>query len=86
MSGPVSPGSVVLIIPKGKMPKGFPRGELLNEMERGGVIERTYHYNPMRVLGWLTKNGLVVVRKEGARSMVIEAPNAGNKPPQVGFD
>ena len=74
LTGPGTIG-VVLTIPKGKMPKGFPRGELLNEMERGGVIERTYHFDSMRVLVWLTKRGLVVIRKEGERSMVIEAPN-----------
>lgn len=55
------PGTLglVLTIKKGKMPPGFPRGELLNEMERNGAIERTYSFPPMKVLRWLVKNGLV---------------------------
>ena len=50
---------VILTIPKGKIPKGFPRGELLNEMERNGVIERTYNFNPEKVLVWLEKHLLM---------------------------
>jgi len=37
----------------GKMPKGFPRGELLNEMVRGGVVEKTYSFDPLKVLQWM---------------------------------
>jgi hypothetical protein len=66
---------VVLTIAKGKMPKGFPRGELYNERTRLGIVERTYCFNAEKVLTWLVKNQLVVLRKTGERSMVIEAPN-----------
>ena len=40
-----------------KKPKGFPRGELLSETERG----RVYSFNPDKVLAWLAKNGLIAV-------------------------
>ena len=38
-----------------KKPKGFPRGELLSETERG----RVYSFDPDKVISWLTKNGLI---------------------------
>lgn len=38
-----------------KKPPGFPRGELLCETERG----RVYSFKPDKVIGWLTKNGLI---------------------------
>lgn len=38
-----------------KKPKGFPRGELLSETERG----RVYSFDPDKVIAWLTKNGLI---------------------------
>jgi hypothetical protein len=41
---------VILTIPKGKMPKGFPRGELLNEHHNG---DRTYSFDPFKVLRWV---------------------------------
>ena len=47
---------VLLTIPKGSLPKGFPRGELLNEMTRNGSIERTYRYEPTKLLAWLVKH------------------------------
>lgn len=48
-----------LVRPKGmKMPPKFPRGELLCENHSGS---RVYGYDPMRVLAWLTANGLVKV-------------------------
>ena len=40
---------------KQKRPKGFPRGELLCETERG----RVYSFDPDKVIAWLKKNGLV---------------------------
>jgi len=53
---------VVFTIPRRKMPRGFPRGELLNEVMRGdGVIERTVRLDPMKVLAWLTANRLITV-------------------------
>lgn len=50
---------VTLTIEKGRMPRGFPRGELLNELERLGVVERTYSFDPVRLLAWLVKNELL---------------------------
>jgi len=47
---------VMLTIPKGKMPPGFPRGELLNEMTRDGVVERTYLFKPEKIIAWVKKN------------------------------
>ncbi len=41
---------VIFTIPKGKMPKGFPRGELLNEKQNG---DRTYNFDPLKVLTWM---------------------------------
>ena len=51
----IQPGciGVTFTIPKGKMPKKFPRGELLNEMLRDGVIERTYSFDPVKILKWM---------------------------------
>jgi len=38
-----------------KKPKGFPRGELLSETERG----RVYSFDPDKVIAWLVKNELI---------------------------
>lgn len=65
---------VVLTIPKGKMPKGFPRGELLNECERGGVIERTYNFDPAKVIAWLLKNELIVMERTGDKVLTFSEP------------
>jgi len=71
------PGTVgvLLTIPKGGMPKGFPRGELLNEMERDGRVERTYHFPPGKIIEWLVKNGLVEVERTGDLLMTFREPN-----------
>lgn len=58
-------GGVILTIPKGGTPKGFPRGELLNEVMRNGRIEKTSRYDPEKVLGWMIRCGLVEMRTEG---------------------
>jgi hypothetical protein len=39
----------------GKMPRGFPRGELLSEGPSGPVRS----YDPDKVIAWLVKNKLV---------------------------
>ncbi len=66
-----SPGvlGVVLTIQRGSMPKGFPRGELLNEMERNGRIERTYHFSPEKVIAWLIKNNLITMERTGDNTL-----------------
>jgi len=55
---------LVLTIPKGCMPPGFPRGELLNEMERSGVVERTYNFKPEKVLAWCARNAVHALEAE----------------------
>jgi hypothetical protein len=70
---------VVLTIQKGKTPKGFPHGELLNEMERDGVVERTLAFNPEKVIGWLLRNGLVTMTREGNALRFATPPNEGEK-------
>jgi len=65
---------VVLTIPKGKMPKSFPRGELLNEAERNGIVERTLYFKPVKVLAWLIKNEKVVMTRLNSTTLQFEAP------------
>ena len=43
-----------------KPPRGFPRGELLCEDSNGRNV---YSYDPLRVLAWLSANGLVEVSR-----------------------
>lgn len=62
---------VVFTLPKGGMPKGFPRGELLNEMRRNGRVERTYRFPPDRVMAWLLTNGLVIVERKSETQLVV---------------
>ena len=58
---------LILTIPKGALPHRFPRGELLNEMRRNGRVERTYRFDPSKVIAWLVGNGLVKMdRRENA--------------------
>jgi len=64
----------VLVVQKGSMPRGFPRGELLNERELGGVIERTYRFDPERVLAWLLRHGLIAVERGEGRTLRISSP------------
>ncbi len=56
-------GVIVLTMRKGSTPKGFPRGELLNEMYRNGHVERTLRFDAMSVLSWLVKRGVVTVTR-----------------------
>jgi hypothetical protein len=67
---------VVLTVPKGGLPRGFPRGELLNEMERAGRVERTYHFELSKVIAWLLRNGLVEMERTGERTLSFREPNA----------
>lgn len=67
---------VLITIPKGSMPRGFPRGELLNEFERGGRIERTYHFDPAKVIAWLIKNQLVEMERTGDNVLSFREPTA----------
>ncbi len=76
----IEPGTlgVTLVIPKGKMPRGFPRGELLNEMDRNGIVERTYSFNPEKVLSFLVRNGLIAMERN-EKVIVV-------KPIEIGVD
>ena len=57
---------VLLTVTKGKTPKGFPRGEVLNEVRRHGVVERTSSYSAEKVLKWLVVHKLIdVTFKDG---------------------
>ncbi len=63
---------LVLTLPKGSKPHRFPRGELLNEVKRGGVVERTYRFDPSRVIAWLVGNGLVKMTRYDNRLIFTE--------------
>lgn len=65
---------LTLTIPKGRYLRTFPRGELLNEARRNGVVERTYRFDPERVLEWLVKNGLVEAEIQGEELVIREVP------------
>ncbi len=75
---------VVMTLRKGGMPRGFPRGELLNEMQRGGVVERTYSFDPAKVIAWLLKNGLVEMERTDERTLSFREPNTEAKGPRSG--
>lgn len=51
--------NLILVLPSPwkQRPRGFPRGELLCTNKGSSV----YSYDPMKVLGWLHKNGLIKV-------------------------
>ena len=66
---------VVLTLTKGGRPRSFPRGELLNEFERNGVIERTYHFDPAKVIAWLIRNDLVVMDRTDDHTLSFRTPN-----------
>lgn len=68
---------VILTAPKGAMPKTFPRGELLNERERNGVTERTYNFDPEKVIAWLVKNELVTMERTNDRMLTFSEPKGG---------
>lgn len=63
---------VILTVPKGCLPKGFPRGTLLCESKRDGVVVRTSSYDPLKVLKFLQRTGAVSVTTDGT-TMTISA-------------
>jgi len=79
------PGTVgvVLTITNGEMPRGFPRGELLNEMERDGIVERTYRFTPEKLIAWLIHNGLVEMECTNDTTISFKLPNGSNKGPAL---
>lgn len=46
-----------LVVNKGMLPAGFPRGELLCE----GVLGPVRSYDPDKILAWMARNDLVEV-------------------------
>lgn len=74
---------VVLDVPRGGLPRGFPRGELLNERQQGRSVRRTYSFDPQRVIAWLLVNGLVEAERTGERTMVFREPGAPRETPNV---
>lgn len=66
-------GMISLVIPEGKYPKRFPRGELLNAMERNGVVERVYLFDAKKVLRTLVRQGLVKTKLCGNELIISEA-------------
>ena len=48
-----------------KLPRGFPRGELLCENSEN---ERVYSYDPLRILAWLGANELVKITVQSKES------------------
>jgi hypothetical protein len=70
-----SPGTlgVTLTVRRGGLPKTFPRGELLNSMERCGRVESTYSFDPHKVIAWLLKNGLVEIERKD-NTMIFSEP------------
>ena len=55
----------MFVIPKGKTPKDFPRGEVMNETERNGVVECAVFFDPEAVLAWLIKQEFIVMTRTG---------------------
>ena len=64
---------VYLVIPKGKTPRGFPRGKLASEICRNGRIERVLWFDPDKLLSWLIRNGLITMERRGERGLVFSA-------------
>lgn len=55
--------SLVLVIERGKYPKRFPRGEILNEHLENGKPFRTYRFNAQAVLAWVLRSGTVAIKQ-----------------------
>ena len=77
-----TPGTlgVSLTVPRGGLPRNFPRGELLNEMLRNGRVERTYSFDPARVIAWLIRNGLVEMERVGEKTISFKEPSQCSAP------
>lgn len=71
---------VSFVVPKGGMPKGFPRGELFNEMRKGGQVQRLYSFDPARVIAWLIAKGLVVMERTADNVLTFRAPSSDQQP------
>ncbi len=55
--------ALVLVIERGKYPRRFPRGEILNEHLENGRPFRTYRFDAEAVLKWLLKNKAVTMKQ-----------------------
>jgi len=47
--------NIILRVPKGGLPRSFPRGRLLAEEEIGRRIYRIYRFDPEKILAWIEK-------------------------------
>lgn len=70
-------GTHINLIPpkRGRLPKGFPRGEFLSETEHGKI----YAFDAMKVLLWLITTQVVSVSVEDG-AIVIKAPDESDTP------
>jgi hypothetical protein len=59
-----------IVVKKGRLPRGFPRGRLLNQRENG---DRLYLCDPRRVMDWLVRHGLVQVERPGDTRLMAAA-------------
>ena len=57
----VNETALVLVIERGKYPRRFPRGEILNEHLENGKPFRTYRFDAEAVLAWVMRSGTVVM-------------------------
>lgn len=69
---------MTLVIPVGKYPRGFPRGELLNWKANG---DRLYLFKPDKVLFYLVKHGAVRVVKRSGNTIEFEIINEKHESP-----
>lgn len=60
------PGLVMFSVEPGRKPPGFPRGELINEVEMDGVRWQARVYNARKMLNWLNRPEIIeaFARKE----------------------
>ena len=59
----VNETALVLVIERGKYPRRFPRGEILNEHLENGKPFRTYRFKAETVLKWVMRSGTVVMKQ-----------------------
>lgn len=70
---PSADARVNLVIPKGKYPKGFLRGELLCEsMEEDGTVRRVYSFKAAKVMAFLIRHGGITMEMQEGRKLVVK--------------
>jgi hypothetical protein len=72
---------VSLTIPRGKYPRHFPPGELLQEKQDG---TRVYSFDPGTILGWMMQGGFVKAIRRGENIVEFELIGEGDqRPPET---